>query len=107
MLDFEKVGVSFKKGCYPGQEIIARAQYLGEVKRHLYRLAASRPLQTGEDLYAAANPERAAGKVLAAAPIPGEPERHAALAVLLDDSAHDLARIPAERLRYACHAAPR
>jgi hypothetical protein len=31
-------GVSFSKGCYPGQEVVARARYLGEVKRHLLRL---------------------------------------------------------------------
>jgi tRNA-modifying protein YgfZ len=30
-------GVSFDKGCYPGQEIVARTRYLGDVKRHLYR----------------------------------------------------------------------
>jgi folate-binding protein YgfZ len=42
MLNFELIGgVSFKKGCYPGQEIIARAQHIGEVKRRLYRLAFS------------------------------------------------------------------
>lgn len=34
MLGFDRIGaVSFGKGCYPGQEIIARARYLGEVKR--------------------------------------------------------------------------
>jgi len=34
MLGLERIGaVSFKKGCYPGQEIIARARYLGKVKR--------------------------------------------------------------------------
>jgi folate-binding protein YgfZ len=31
-------GVSFSKGCYPGQEIVARTKYLGEVKRRLFRL---------------------------------------------------------------------
>ena len=31
-------GVSFKKGCYTGQEIVARMQYLGKLKRRLYRL---------------------------------------------------------------------
>ena len=31
-------GVSFKKGCYPGQEIVARMQYLGRLKERLYRL---------------------------------------------------------------------
>ncbi|MDR2688258.1 MAG: folate-binding protein [Azoarcus sp.] len=40
MLNFELIGgVSFKKGCYPGQEIITRAQHIGKVKRRLYRLA--------------------------------------------------------------------
>ncbi len=34
MLNFEKLGgVSFKKGCYPGQEIVARSQYLGKIKK--------------------------------------------------------------------------
>ncbi len=38
MLNFQKHGgVSFKKGCYPGQEIVARTQYLGKVKKTLYR----------------------------------------------------------------------
>lgn len=32
-------GVSFKKGCYSGQEIVARMQYLGKLKRHMFRFA--------------------------------------------------------------------
>jgi len=36
-------GVSFKKGCYTGQEIVARMQYLGKLKRRLYRLTAPDP----------------------------------------------------------------
>lgn len=40
MLNLQAVGgVSFKKGCYTGQEIVARMQYLGKLKRHLYRLS--------------------------------------------------------------------
>jgi len=36
MVNFESVGgVDFKKGCYPGQEIVARSQYLGTIKRRL------------------------------------------------------------------------
>lgn len=31
-------GVSFKKGCYPGQEIVSRMQYLGNLKRRMYRI---------------------------------------------------------------------
>ncbi|MHC8291196.1 CAF17-like 4Fe-4S cluster assembly/insertion protein YgfZ [Pseudomonas sp. XS1P51] len=45
MLNLQAVGgVSFKKGCYTGQEIVARMQYLGKLKRRLYRLQ----LETGE-----------------------------------------------------------
>lgn len=39
MLNLQALGgVSFKKGCYTGQEIVARMQYLGKLKRHMYRL---------------------------------------------------------------------
>jgi len=39
MIDLEKQGgVSFKKGCYLGQEIIARTEHLGQLKRHLYKI---------------------------------------------------------------------
>jgi len=35
MLGFEALGaVNYRKGCYPGQEIVARTHYLGKVKRH-------------------------------------------------------------------------
>ncbi len=38
MLDFERLGgLSFQKGCYPGQEIVARVKYRGELKKQLYR----------------------------------------------------------------------
>ena len=50
MLGFEALGaVSFSKGCYPGQEIVARARYLGQVKRRplQIRLECSEPLAAG------------------------------------------------------------
>jgi tRNA-modifying protein YgfZ len=41
MVNFEQIGgVDFKKGCYPGQEIVARAQYRGQVKRRMVRITA-------------------------------------------------------------------
>lgn len=44
MANFELTGgVSFKKGCYPGQEIVARTQYLGKLKRRMYRATADCP----------------------------------------------------------------
>ena len=39
MLNLELLdGVSFDKGCYPGQEIVARTQYLGRIKRRMFAL---------------------------------------------------------------------
>ena len=52
MLNLHQLGaVHFKKGCYPGQEIIARAQYRGQVKRGLVKVQATHPLQDGETVY--------------------------------------------------------
>ncbi len=54
MVNLERLGgVDFKKGCYPGQEIVARTQYRGVVKRRMVRAARSTPLQRpGQELYA-------------------------------------------------------
>ncbi|MES2870840.1 MAG: folate-binding protein [Pseudomonadota bacterium] len=53
MINLQAVGgVSFKKGCYTGQEIVARMQYLGKLKRHLYRLS----LQTTSEAPAPGTP---------------------------------------------------
>ncbi len=44
MLNYELVGgVSFKKGCYPGQEVVARSQYLGKLKRRMFLGSSGRP----------------------------------------------------------------
>ncbi len=52
MLNLHQLGaVHFKKGCYPGQEIIARAQYRGQVKRGLVKLQTTHPLHDGEIIY--------------------------------------------------------
>jgi len=71
MADFEKIGgVSFHKGCYPGQEVVARTQYLGKVKRHLYRLDSQHPLKAGDILHSPDNPDQSCGMVMTAAPSP-------------------------------------
>ena len=90
MADFEQIGgVSFHKGCYPGQEIVARTRYLGKVKRHLFRVASTVPLQAGDNLHSPEHPEQAIGKIVSAAPAPEG--GYAALAVILSsyaESAH-------------------
>ncbi len=62
-------GVSFDKGCYTGQEIVARTHYLGEVKRKL-RLGRTLGVVSPGDILSSA--EMACGMVLNAASIPGE-----------------------------------
>ena len=58
MVNFELVGgVNFKKGCYPGQEVVARSQYLGKLKRRMAVVRSSQALQVGADVYAAAQGE--------------------------------------------------
>lgn len=71
MANFDKIGgVSFHKGCYPGQEIVARTQYLGKVKRHLYQIHSEAPLAAGASIYAPDSPEHPCGMVANAAPSP-------------------------------------
>ena len=56
-------GVDFKKGCYPGQEIVARAQYRGAVKRRMVRLRGA-ALQPGQEIYSDDAPGQASGSVV-------------------------------------------
>jgi folate-binding protein YgfZ len=89
MADFEKLGgVSFHKGCYPGQEIVARTQYLGKVKRHLYRIAAEHPLVAGTALHSPENPDQACGMVVSGALSPDDD--WAGLAVIQSNYAANL-----------------
>ena len=48
-LDIGETGVSFSKGCYPGQEVIARLHYLGKAKRRMYKFK-GQYAQAGEEL---------------------------------------------------------
>lgn len=63
-------GVDFKKGCYPGQEVVARAQYRGQLKRRIVRarVPAGLEVKPGQDLYSDDAPEQASGTVVNVAP---------------------------------------
>ncbi|HPA88859.1 MAG TPA: folate-binding protein [Quisquiliibacterium sp.] len=70
MINFEVVeGVNFKKGCYPGQEIVARSQYLGKLKRRMFaaHLDGPEPAPGSDVLGADGQP---CGQVVLAAPAP-------------------------------------
>ena len=74
MANLELVGgVSFKKGCYPGQEIVARMQYLGKLKRRmvLAHIDGDVVPQPGDELYSADMEGQASGMVVNATPAPG------------------------------------
>jgi len=72
MINYESVGgVNFKKGCYPGQEIVARSQFRGTLKRRTYLVQASDEVAAGQEVFAASDPEQPVGTVAQAAPAPG------------------------------------
>lgn len=60
-------GISFKKGCYPGQEIVARTQYLGKGSRKMALARVQSGASAGESLYSSALGDQACGTVLRAA----------------------------------------
>ncbi|MDN2714029.1 folate-binding protein [Janthinobacterium sp. SUN120] len=70
MVNFELLGgVNFKKGCYPGQEIVARSQYLGKLKRRTTLVSiADASVAAGGELFAVSDPEQPCGMVVNAAP---------------------------------------
>ena len=70
MVNFELLGgVNFKKGCYPGQEIVARSQYLGKLKRRTTLVSiADAAVVAGGELFAVSDPEQPCGMVVNAAP---------------------------------------
>lgn len=88
MINLQAVGgVSFKKGCYTGQEIVARMQYLGKLKRRLYRLSSATDQlpQPGTELFSPVHRSSVGEVVLAASSTNGVE----LLAVLQEDAAND------------------
>jgi folate-binding protein YgfZ len=62
-------GVNFKKGCYPGQEIVARSQYLGKLKRRTALVTiASADVAPGAEVFTPADPDQPCGMVVNTAP---------------------------------------
>ena len=70
MLNLELLGgVDFQKGCYPGQEIVARSQYRGTLKRRMFLFETDGAAKAGDEVYSSADPEQPAGMVVNAAPL--------------------------------------
>ncbi len=71
MLNYESVGgVNFKKGCYPGQEVVARSQFRGTLKRRTALVHSPIGLAAGQDVFTPADPEQACATVVLSAARP-------------------------------------
>ena len=71
MLNYESVGgVNFKKGCYPGQEVVARSQFRGTLKRRTARVHSPVALAAGQEVFTPADPEQACATVVLSAARP-------------------------------------
>ncbi len=72
MINFDLVGgVNFQKGCYPGQEIVARAHYLGKQKRRMQLGRVDSPdVSPGMDIYASDQTNEPAGQIVNCLPNP-------------------------------------
>jgi folate-binding protein YgfZ len=71
MLNYELLGgVDFKKGCYPGQEVVARSQYRGTVKRRMFLFDVNAEARAGQEVFHSSEAAQPAGMVVNAAPRP-------------------------------------
>ena len=72
MLNFDALdGISFDKGCYPGQEVVARTRFLGQLKERLHALQAPAPVPApGTRIFSPAFGDQPCGTVVNAAPGP-------------------------------------
>lgn len=99
MLNLQHIdGVNFKKGCYPGQEVVARMQYLGKLKRRMYRaqMAADELPSPGQALFAAkSSSAQGAGKVVCAAHT-SSGEVELLIVAEISSAEHDILRIESE-----------
>lgn len=86
MLNYESIGaVNFKKGCYPGQEVVSRSQFRGTLKRRLSLIQSESPIHVGDEVYTAtAENSEPIGEVVTCAITPKK--QWCALAVLRTDA---------------------
>ncbi len=71
MLNYESIGgVNFKKGCYPGQEVVARSQFRGTLKRRTYGVHAQQMLTVGQEVFHSSDADQPCGTVVQAAVAP-------------------------------------
>jgi tRNA-modifying protein YgfZ len=73
MLNYESVGaVNFKKGCYPGQEVVARSQFRGILKRRAFIVLCDQAMNAADEVFHESDALQPCGLVAQAAPQPQE-----------------------------------
>ncbi|MEW5893083.1 MAG: folate-binding protein [Pseudomonadota bacterium] len=87
-------GVSFQKGCYPGQEIVARTQYLGKTKRRTYLAHVDGAAQPGDEVFSPDLPGQACGVIANSAPAP---EGGSDVLVVMQVSSHETGQVHWQR----------
>jgi folate-binding protein YgfZ len=71
MLNYESVGgVNFKKGCYPGQEVVARSQFRGTLKRRAFSVHSDLPMKAGDEVFQDGDATQPCGIVAQGAALP-------------------------------------
>jgi folate-binding protein YgfZ len=71
MLNYESIGgVNFKKGCYPGQEVVARSQFRGTLKRRTFVVHGDVAMAAGEEVFGTTDESQPVATVVQAAPNP-------------------------------------
>jgi len=73
MINLDAIGgISFKKGCYPGQEIVARTQYLGKLKRRMFlaHISTTVAIKAGDELYSIDMNDQSSGRIVNAVSSP-------------------------------------
>ena len=64
MLNYESAGgVNFKKGCYPGQEVVARSQFRGTLKRRGYIVTCAEPIHAGQEVFDSRESDQPCGQI--------------------------------------------
>lgn len=98
MINFESLyGVAFQKGCYPGQEIIARTQYRGTIKRRLFIYSISTKINDGfiplpgDEIYDIEDPNQPAGLIVLSALNQEKTKYYVQIELKIESSNHSLA----------------
>jgi len=102
-------GVDFKKGCYPGQEVVARSQYLGKLNRRMFGLAwpaGPEPTPPGGAVFSPTDPEQPCGALVSVADDPANGTRYGLVSISLDAWAEGTGQTAVQPLRIGSAEGP-